>query len=140
MAEKLTAEMPIVTAASCTTNCLAPVVKVIHEKLKIEKGMITTIHNVTGTQTLVDMMVRSRPPVRSSCIRPGDRGRSRSRVLRSGFGQDTGKKQDLRRGRSGMVNLAPTSTGSATAIAEVALPLRVPPAAVAAAAAVRRGG
>jgi len=86
--DQLTTDHVICTAASCTTNCLAPVVKVIHENLKIEKGMITTIHNVTGTQTLVDMT-------------------------------DTGKKQDLRRGRSGMVNLSPTSTGSATAIAEV---------------------
>jgi glyceraldehyde 3-phosphate dehydrogenase len=41
----------IVTAASCTTNCLAPVVKVIHENLKIKHGSITTIHDVTNTQT-----------------------------------------------------------------------------------------
>ncbi|KAF5830329.1 hypothetical protein DUNSADRAFT_14740 [Dunaliella salina] len=44
----------IVTAASCTTNCLAPVVKVIHEQLRITHGCITTIHNLTNTQTLVD--------------------------------------------------------------------------------------
>jgi glyceraldehyde-3-phosphate dehydrogenase/erythrose-4-phosphate dehydrogenase len=44
----------IVTAASCTTNCLAPVVKVIHEKIGIIHGCITTIHNVTNTQTIVD--------------------------------------------------------------------------------------
>jgi len=75
----------IVTAASCTTNCLAPVVKVIQEGLGIVHGCITTVHNVTNTQTLVD------------AANP--------------------KKSDLRRGRSGMVNLAPTSTGSATAIA-----------------------
>jgi len=66
--DKLTAAHTICTAASCTTNCLAPVVKVIHENLVIEKGMITTIHNITGTQALVDQT-------------------------------DTGKKQDLRRGR-----------------------------------------
>eukprot|EP00798_Chlamydomonas_sp_ICE-L_P007409 gene7409-537_t len=75
----------IVTAASCTTNCLAPVVKVIHEQLGIERGCITTIHNLTNTQTLVDA--------------------------------PNNKKSDLRRARSGLVNLAPTSTGSATAIA-----------------------
>src|SRR5690606_19834110 len=40
----------IVTAASCTTNCLAPVVKVIHEKLGIRHGSITTIHDLTNTQ------------------------------------------------------------------------------------------
>ncbi|EKX38285.1 hypothetical protein GUITHDRAFT_158520 [Guillardia theta CCMP2712] len=80
--DKLTKDHVICTAASCTTNCLAPVVKVIHEKIGIEKGMITTVHNVTGTQTLVDMC-------------------------------DTGKKQ-IRHGQP-----VPTSTGSATAIAEV---------------------
>jgi glyceraldehyde 3-phosphate dehydrogenase len=44
----------IVTAASCTTNCLAPVVKVIHEKLGIRHGSITTIHSLTNTQTILD--------------------------------------------------------------------------------------
>jgi len=75
----------IVTAASCTTNCLAPVVKVIHERLGIVHGAITTVHNLTNTQTIVDA--------------------------------PNAKKSDLRRARSGLVNLAPTSTGSATAIA-----------------------
>ena len=75
----------IVTAASCTTNCLAPVVKVIQEKVGIVHGSITTIHDVTNTQTIVDA--------------------------------PNAKKSDLRRARSGLVNLAPTTTGSATAIA-----------------------
>jgi glyceraldehyde 3-phosphate dehydrogenase len=44
----------IVTAASCTTNCLAPVVKVMHESLGIRHGSMTTIHNITNTQTIVD--------------------------------------------------------------------------------------
>ncbi|UGA54726.1 ArsJ-associated glyceraldehyde-3-phosphate dehydrogenase [Vibrio sp. VB16] len=44
----------IVTAASCTTNCIAPVVKVIHEKLGIEQSSFTTIHNLTNTQTILD--------------------------------------------------------------------------------------
>jgi len=44
----------IVTAASCTTNCLAPVVKVIHEALGIKHGSITTIHDITNTQTILD--------------------------------------------------------------------------------------
>ncbi len=44
----------LLTAASCTTNCLAPVVKVIHEGLGIKHGAITTIHDITNTQTLVD--------------------------------------------------------------------------------------
>mmetsp|Transcript_54188 Transcript_54188/g.171968 ORF Transcript_54188/g.171968 Transcript_54188/m.171968 type:complete len:356 (-) Transcript_54188:21-1088(-) len=75
----------IVTAASCTTNCLAPVVKVVNECFGIVRGSITTIHNVTNTQTVVDA--------------------------------PNSKKDDLRRARSAMTNLAPTSTGSATAIA-----------------------
>ena len=74
-------EHDIVTAASCTTNCLAPVVKVIHENLGIRHGSITTIHDVTNTQTIVD--------------RPA---------------------KDLRRARSALNSLIPTTTGSATAI------------------------
>ncbi|KEA62907.1 NAD-dependent glyceraldehyde-3-phosphate dehydrogenase [Marinobacterium lacunae] len=48
------AEHRIVTAASCTTNCLAPVVKVIHEQLGIKHGSMTTIHDITNTQTILD--------------------------------------------------------------------------------------
>ena len=44
----------IVTAASCTTNCIAPVVKVIHENLGITRGAITTVHDLTNTQTILD--------------------------------------------------------------------------------------
>jgi len=44
----------IITAASCTTNCIAPVVKVIHEKIGIKHGSITTIHSLTNTQTIID--------------------------------------------------------------------------------------
>lgn len=44
----------IVTAASCTTNCIAPVVKVINEKLGIEQSSFTTIHDLTNTQTILD--------------------------------------------------------------------------------------
>jgi len=44
----------IVTAASCTTNCLAPVVKVMHERLGIRHGAMTTIHDITDSQTIVD--------------------------------------------------------------------------------------
>lgn len=83
----LTPDRTLVTNASCTTNCLAPVVKVIQENFGIVHGCITTIHDVTGTQTLVDM--------------------------------PNTKKSDLRRARSGMTNLCPTSTGSATAIVEI---------------------
>lgn len=48
------AQHKIVTAASCTTNCIAPAVKVIHEKLGIKHGSITTIHSLTNTQTIID--------------------------------------------------------------------------------------
>jgi len=44
----------VITAASCTTNCLAPVVKVIHEGLGIKRGSITTLHDLTNTQVIVD--------------------------------------------------------------------------------------
>ncbi len=44
----------LITAASCTTNCLAPVVKVIHEEFGIRHGSITTIHDITNTQTIID--------------------------------------------------------------------------------------
>ncbi len=71
----------VVTAASCTTNCLAPVVKVLHENIGIERGAITTIHDVTNTQVIVDA-----------------------------------PHKDLRRARSALNSLIPTSTGSATAI------------------------
>ena len=72
----------IVTAASCTTNCLAPVVKVIHENIGIRHGQITTIHDPTNTNLVVDA-----------------------------------PHKDLRRARSAMMSLAPTTTGSASAIA-----------------------
>ncbi len=72
----------IVTAASCTTNCLAPVVKVVHESIGIRHGQITTIHDPTNTNLVVDA-----------------------------------PHKDLRRARSAMLSLAPTTTGSATAIA-----------------------
>ncbi|MEQ1908343.1 MAG: ArsJ-associated glyceraldehyde-3-phosphate dehydrogenase [Vicinamibacterales bacterium] len=44
----------LLTAASCTTNCLAPVVKVVHEQIGIKHGVITTIHDITNTQVVVD--------------------------------------------------------------------------------------
>ena len=74
----------IVSAASCTTNCLAPIVKVIHEKIGIRHGSLTTIHSLTNTQVIVDA-----------------------------------PHKDLRRARSCGSSLIPTSTGSATAIAEI---------------------
>jgi glyceraldehyde 3-phosphate dehydrogenase len=48
------AEHHLLTAASCTTNCLAPVVKVMHERIGIVHGCMTTIHDITNTQTIVD--------------------------------------------------------------------------------------
>ena len=74
----------IVSAASCTTNCLAPVVKVIHEGIGIRHGSLTTIHSLTNTQVIVDA-----------------------------------PHKDLRRARACGSSLIPTSTGSATAIAEI---------------------
>ena len=56
----------ILTAASCTTNCLAPVVKVIHDALEIVHGSMTTIHDVTNTQTLVDAPHKDKRRARSA--------------------------------------------------------------------------
>lgn len=71
----------IVTAASCTTNCIAPAIKIVHEKIGIERGTITTLHDLTNTQVIVDA-----------------------------------PHSDLRRARSAVNSLIPTTTGSATAI------------------------
>lgn len=71
----------LITAASCTTNCLAPVVKVLLDEFGIRHGSMTTIHDVTNTQVMIDKPAK-----------------------------------DSRRARSGLVNLIPTTTGSASAI------------------------
>ena len=76
-----TKNFQIFTSASCTTNCLAPIVKVLEEQIGIEHGSITTIHNITNSQNLVDS-----------------------------------PKANLRRSRSGINSLIPTTTGSAKAI------------------------
>ncbi|MBF2090056.1 MAG: type I glyceraldehyde-3-phosphate dehydrogenase [Synechococcales cyanobacterium K44_A2020_017] len=74
----------VLSNASCTTNCLAPVVKVIHEQFGIIKGTMTTTHSYTGDQRILDASHR-----------------------------------DLRRARAAAVNIVPTSTGAAKAVALV---------------------
>ncbi len=74
----------VVSNASCTTNCLAPVVKVLHEHFGIIKGTMTTVHSYTGDQRILDASHR-----------------------------------DLRRARAAAVNIVPTSTGAAKAVALV---------------------
>jgi glyceraldehyde 3-phosphate dehydrogenase len=54
--EKLTKDHLVVSNASCTTNCLAPVAKVLHDEIGIEKGFMTTIHSYTGDQPTLDTM------------------------------------------------------------------------------------
>jgi glyceraldehyde 3-phosphate dehydrogenase len=54
--DTLTAQDLVVSNASCTTNCLAPVAKVLHEAIGIERGMMTTIHSYTGDQPTLDTM------------------------------------------------------------------------------------
>lgn len=61
-------EHHLLTAASCTTNCLAPVVKVIHEGIGIRHGVITTIHDMTNTQTIVDAPHKDLRRSRASCL------------------------------------------------------------------------
>lgn len=80
---------PIVTAASCTTNCIAPAIQVVHETFGIRHGSITTVHDITNTQTILDA-----------------------------------PHKDLRRARACGISLIPTTTGSATAIAEIFPELR----------------
>jgi glyceraldehyde 3-phosphate dehydrogenase len=62
------AQHHLLTAASCTTNCLAPVVKVIHEGIGIKHGVITTIHDNTNTQTLVDAPHKDLRRARASAL------------------------------------------------------------------------
>merc|ERR1719284_1448623 len=77
-------DMHIVSNASCTTNCLAPFVKIMHDKFGIVKGTMTTPHSYTGDQRLLDASHR-----------------------------------DLRRARAAALNIVPTSTGAAKAVAQV---------------------
>jgi len=58
----------IVTAASCTTNCLAPVVKVLHEQIGIRHGVITTIHDMTNTQTVADAPLKDLRRARAASL------------------------------------------------------------------------
>lgn len=74
----------VVSNASCTTNCLAPVAKVIHEQFRIVRGFMTTVHAYTMDQRLLD-----------------------------------GSHKDLRRARAAAMSIVPTSTGAASAVAEV---------------------
>lgn len=77
-------EYPIISNASCTTNCLAPFTKVLQEKFGIVKGTMTTTHSYTGDQRLLDASHR-----------------------------------DLRRARAAALNIVPTTTGAAKAVALV---------------------
>lgn len=78
----------LINNASCTTNCVAPIAAIIHEKFGIAKALMTTVHSVTAEQNLVDG-----PP-------PG------------------GKANDLRRARAAYVNIIPTTTGAAISTTE----------------------
>ncbi|KAH7295964.1 hypothetical protein KP509_26G001300 [Ceratopteris richardii] len=82
--ENYSPDEPIISNASCTTNCLAPFVKVLDEKFGIVKGTMTTTHSYTGDQRLLDASHR-----------------------------------DLRRARAAALNIVPTSTGAAKAVALV---------------------
>lgn len=78
------ATMNIISNASCTTNCLAPLAKVLHENFGIERGIMTTIHSYTGDQRVLDA-----------------------------------PHKDLRRARAAALNMIPTKTGAAQAVALV---------------------
>ena len=94
----------IISNASCTTNCLAPTVKVVHDTFGVEQGLMTTVHSYTNDQRLLDVV-----------------------------------HKDLRRARAAAINIIPTTTGAARALALVipdlagkfdGLALRVPTASV----------
>jgi glyceraldehyde 3-phosphate dehydrogenase len=80
------AKHTIISCGSCTTNCLAPVAKVLLDSFGIQRGLMTTIHSYTNDQAVLDIPHR---------------------------------KGDLRRARAAAVNMIPTSTGAAKALAEV---------------------
>ncbi|MEI6634564.1 MAG: type I glyceraldehyde-3-phosphate dehydrogenase [Chlamydiota bacterium] len=77
-------EHRFISNASCTTNCLAPMVKVLHDSFIVERGLMTTIHSYTNDQRILDL-----------------------------------PHKDLRRARAAAVNMIPTTTGAATAVAKV---------------------
>lgn len=81
------ANAEVINNASCTTNSIAPVVAIMHEKFGVKKAMMTTVHSVTAEQNLVDSVP---PPLHP----------------------------DLRRARSAMINIVPTTTGAAKAVTE----------------------
>jgi glyceraldehyde 3-phosphate dehydrogenase len=74
----------VISNASCTTNCIAPMVKVLHEGFNVERGLMTTIHSYTNDQRILDQV-----------------------------------HEDLRRARSGALNIIPTTTGAARAVTKV---------------------
>ncbi|QTL97063.1 type I glyceraldehyde-3-phosphate dehydrogenase [Iocasia frigidifontis] len=80
------AEHDVISMASCTTNCLAPVAKVLNEKFGIEKGLMTTIHSYTGAQRILDA---------------------------------PGPMKKITRARAAAINMVPTTTGAAKAVALV---------------------
>ncbi len=84
----------LINNASCTSNCIAPVIAILEEKFGINKGLYTTVHSVTAEQNLVDG-----PP-------PG------------------GKSNDLRRARAAYQNMIPTTTGAAIAVTEAITSLK----------------
>lgn len=66
--DKLTGDHLIVSNASCTTNCLAPVAKVIHDAVGIEKGFMTTVHSYTGDQRTLDSTHKDPYRARAACV------------------------------------------------------------------------
>lgn len=83
--KELTKDFQIISNASCTTNCFAPLLKVLHENFGVKEGLMTTVHSVTAEQNIVDVI----------------------------------KDKDHRRGRSGLENIVPTTTGAAKAATKI---------------------
>ncbi len=79
--QQLRAEHSVISNASCTTNCLVPLVQVLHQRIGVERGFMTTVHSSTNDQPVVDVF-----------------------------------HKDLRRARSALCSIIPTSTGAAAAV------------------------
>ena len=103
--KRYTPEMDVVSNASCTTNCLAPIAKVLNDKFGIVEGIMTTVHSVTPTQKLLD----------GASLKDWRGGRATAKQK----AVDARAGRDWRTGRSVLGNIIPSTTGAAKAVGVV---------------------
>ena len=109
--DQYTSDMTFVSNASCTTNCLAPIAKVLHENFGIKEGLMTTVHSVTATQKTVDG-----PSMKDW---RGGRAATGNIVTATQKTVDGPSMKDWRGGRAATGNIIPSSTGAAKAVGKV---------------------